>query len=580
MARDEAGPEFAESQPELQESQLRHMAQRWRLVLGTVFLALALLVWLAAVEEASHERRLTLSAVAERDSNLATAVEHYLVRVLRTARAVNHLLGGLMARGRSEAEMLEVLADRLRANDVFRELGLCLADGRVLPQPAPGARLTAAACASISARVRSGSEVAVLPPLGPAGALQVPLALALDDPAGRRLAVAVALTPAETMLGVMQAAVLHDETTVLVTGADGSPRAAWHSRSGHVTDPASLAAWASLPRRQGGTASVHDRTFLVSSRAMHDADLRIHVASASEDALAGYRGRRTHLFVLCLLLTLCLAGTYRMLSRMHARSLSRARALTRARAQLQALNEGLDNQVQERTAQLEQAYHDLETFSYAVAHDVRAPLAAIAGFASALEPAVAGSGNPKHLHYLQRIRANAAQMEELTTHLLELGRLTQAPLVRDEVDLSALANEVLARLREADPHRQVEATVEAGLRASGDRALLRQVLENLLGNAWKFSSRRARAHIAFAPAPAAAEGGENVFVVSDDGEGFDSEQATGLFRPFRRMHGSGEFPGSGVGLAAVQRIVVLHGGRVWCESRPGAGARFYFSLPG
>jgi signal transduction histidine kinase len=456
---------------------------------------------------------------------------------------------------------------------------LCLPDGRVLPQPGPGARLTAVACASISARTGAGGEITVLPPLGAPGALQVPLALALEDPAGRRLAVAVALTPAETMLGVMQAAVLHDETTVLVSGTDGSPRAAWNSRTGHVTDPAALAAWSRLPGSEGGTASVRDRTFLVSSRAMHDADLRIHVASASRDALASYEARRAHLFVLCVLLTLCLAGAYRMLFRMHARSLARARALTLARAQLQALNEGLDNQVQERTAQLERAYHDLETFSYAVAHDVRAPLAAIAGFASALEPALAGSGNPKHLHYLQRIRANAAQMEELTTHLLELGRLTQAPLVHDDVDLSALANEVLARLREVDPHRQVDVRVEAGLRASGDRALLRQVLENLLGNAWKFSSRRSRAHIAFARAPGEAQGDENVFVVSDDGEGFDSKQATGLFRPFRRMHGSGEFPGSGVGLAAVQRIVVLHGGRVWCESRAGAGARFFFSLP-
>jgi signal transduction histidine kinase len=311
---------------------------------------------------------------------------------------------------------------------------------------------------------------------------------------------------------------------------------------------------------------------------MHDADLRIHVASASEDALAAYETRRVQLLVLCLFLTLCLAGVYRILSRMHARSLARARALTRARAQLQALNESLDQQVQERTAQLERAYHDLETFSYAVAHDVRAPLAAIAGFADALEPAIAGSGNGKHLHYLQRIRANAAHMEELTRHLLELGRLTQAPLERDAVDLSALAHEVLARLRETDPQRQVDARVDAGLRTSGDHALLRQVLENLLGNAWKFSSRRARARIAFTRATATS-GAENVFVVSDDGEGFDSEQATGLFRPFRRMHDSREFPGSGVGLAAVQRIVALHGGRVWCESRRGAGARFFFSLP-
>jgi hypothetical protein len=279
-------------------------------------------------------------------------------------------------------------------------------------------------------------------------------------------------------------------------GNGGSPRAAWRSQAGHVTDPAGFADLADLARGEGGMATVRERAWLVSSRAMPGADLRIHVASAAADALATFEARRARLFLLCLLITLGLAGVYRMLSRMHAESLRRARALNRARAQLQALNEGLDSQVQKRTAQLEQAYGDLETFSYAVAHDVRAPLASIAGFADALEPAIVESGNVKHLHYLQRIRANAAQMEELTRHLLALGRLTQAPLERDQVDLSALANEVLARLRESDPHRQVEVRIEASLLARGDRALLRQVLENLLGNAWKFSARRARAHVA------------------------------------------------------------------------------------
>jgi signal transduction histidine kinase len=270
---------------------------------------------------------------------------------------------------------------------------------------------------------------------------------------------------------------------------------------------------------------------------------------------------------------------YHLLARMQAEGIARSRALFQARRDLQQANERLDREVQERTAQLEHAYRDLETFSYAVAHDVRAPLASIAGFAGALQAGLAADGNEKHQHYLRRIQSNAAHMDELTRHLLELGRLTRSPLERQPVDLSALAAEVLDRLRETEPERNVVTEIERGLTAHGDRALLRQVLENLLGNAWKFSSKRVQAHIAFHRDPGAATRGETVFVVQDDGQGFDSDQAPGLFQPFRRMHDREEFPGTGVGLATVQRIVALHGGRVWARSRRDEGARFCFSLP-
>jgi signal transduction histidine kinase len=565
---------------QLQESQLHRMGQRWRLVLRSVFLVLAALVWIAFVEDASHEHRLTLAAVSQRDSNLATAVEHYIVRVLRTARAVHRLLDAQLAQGHSEAELADMLADRLRINDAFEELALCLADGRVLAAPVPAPQLDAATCARMLTGVPPGPEITVLPPIPGTGTLHVPLALALDAAGGRRLAVAVALTPAETMLGIMRSTVLHDDTAVLLTAADGLPLAAWRSGAGHVTDAAGFGPLADLKQTRNGTASIAGREYRVSSRSLPQADLHIQVATASDDALHAFHARRARLLALCVLLTVGLAAVYRLLARMHSESLARALALSRARAELQALNERLDLQVQERTAQLEQAYRDLESFSYSVAHDVRAPLASISGFAEALAPALSGSGNPKHLHYLNRIRANATHLDEMTRQLLELGRLTRAPLRHTRVDLSALARDVLARLREDGAPREVEARVEPGLQAHGDPALLRQVLENLLGNAWKFTSRRASAHIGFGRDAGRARGdGQTVFVISDDGEGFDSDQAHGLFQPFRRMHGSDEFPGSGVGLAAVRRIVALHGGQVWCSAREGAGARFFFSLP-
>jgi signal transduction histidine kinase len=561
-------------------AQLERSARRWRSVLRAVFALLALLVWAAFAEHTAHEHRLALAAVAQRDANLATAVEHYTVRVLRSARAVHRLLGDMVAQGNGDATLQQMLADRLRANDAFAEIGLCLPGPRVLAAPVSGSWLTPASCARVLASTAPGPELSVLPPVAGAKGLQVPLAMAIEADQGERLGVAVALTPAGTMLGIMESLALEDETTVLVIGTDGQPRAAWRSEGGAVRDPGGFAPLAALLSARGGQAAIAGEPYLVSSRAMDRDGLRIQVGTARRDALGAFYQRRLRHLGVYGLATLGLLAAYLLLARMHAESLGRALDLSRARSQLQALNARLDSQVQERTTQLEQAYRDLETFSYTVAHDVRTPLASIAGFALALEPAIAASGDARHLHYLRRIQANATQMEHLTQHLLELGRLTRAPLERARVDLSALAREVVAGLREADPQRVVDVAVEPGLQACGDGALLRQVLENLLGNAWKFTARRAHAHVSFERAPQAQDADAQAFVVSDDGAGFDTTQAAALFQPFRRLHGAQEFPGTGVGLAMVQRIVALHGGKVWADAAPDAGARFYFTLPG
>ncbi|KQT13561.1 sensor histidine kinase [Ramlibacter sp. Leaf400] len=562
---------------DFQEAQLRKLAQRWRNIVRAVFLVMAAVVWLTFIEETVHGHRLTLEAVADRDANLATAVEHYSVRVLRTARAVHGLLEGMVVQRRSEQELVHMMADRARANDSIEELGLCLADGRVLPPPAAGSLLDEGSCAQVLPLTRTGAEISVLPPAGEGGARRLPVTLQLRDPAGQFLGVAVALVRVETLLGVMQSAQLHDDTAVLLLGADGLARAAWRSRTGHVTDATGLKLLSGLIAARGDTASIEGRDYLVTSHPVPSMQLHIVVASAAGDALADYRDRRLRMLLLCALMTAGLGGAYWLLAHMHAEGVERANALNNARAELQALNISLDQQVQERTSQLQQAYRDLETFSYAVAHDVRAPLAGISGFAEALQPFVEDAGTDKHQHYLKRIKANAAHMDELTRGLLELGRLSRAPLQQRPVDLTALAHDVVARLRETGADRDVDVRIEPGLSAQGDGALLRQVLENLLGNAWKFSSRRPLARIAFGREQ--DSGAQAVFSVEDNGEGFDNDRAANLFQPFSRLHKSSEFPGTGVGLAAVRRIVALHGGDVWCQAQPGAGARFFFSLP-
>ena len=242
-----------------------------------------------------------------------------------------------------------------------------------------------------------------------------------------------------------------------------------------------------------------------------------------------------------------------------------------AEARIRSLNEDLAR----RYAELEAANRELEAFSYSVSHDLRAPLRAIDGFSQALledcEPAL----DDRSKDYLRRIRAATRRMGDLIDDLLALSRVTRQEMRRERVDLSALARSVVAQLRRSEPTRSVAVHIADGLVAEGDSHLLRLVLENLLGNAWKFTAREPEARVEFG---ALDEGGRPVFYVRDNGVGFDMAYAHKLFGPFQRLHAMSDFPGTGIGLATVQRIVTRHGGRVWAVGEEGKGATFFFTL--
>jgi two-component system, NtrC family, sensor kinase len=225
--------------------------------------------------------------------------------------------------------------------------------------------------------------------------------------------------------------------------------------------------------------------------------------------------------------------------------------------------------------ELERKNNELEAFSYSVSHDLRAPLRGIDGFSQALLEDYGPSLDPQAQDYLRRVRAAAQRMGELIDDLLQLSQVGRAPLRRERVDLSAMAHAVVAALQRADPGRSIAIRIADGIAANGDPGLLRALLENLFGNAWKFTGTTPDAAIEFAAEPA-ADG--PVYVVRDNGVGFDPSFAQRLFAPFQRLHSAAEFPGTGIGLATVYRIVDRHGGRVWAEAEIGKGAAFYWRL--
>jgi signal transduction histidine kinase len=240
------------------------------------------------------------------------------------------------------------------------------------------------------------------------------------------------------------------------------------------------------------------------------------------------------------------------------------------------LKSDLERLVAERTAQLEQANKELEGFSYSVSHDLRAPLRAIDGFSQALLEDYAAKLDEQGKDFLIRVRAATGRMALLMDDLLNLGRITRAPLNREPVDLSALAEDIVRELRQSQPGRSVEIRIEPNLDADGDPQLLRVALANLLENAWKFTGKTPNAEIELGSSTDGS--GQRSYYVRDNGAGFDMTYSDKLFGVFQRLHGQDEFPGTGIGLATVSRVVQRHGGRIWAESRVGEGSAFYFTL--
>jgi K+-sensing histidine kinase KdpD len=240
-----------------------------------------------------------------------------------------------------------------------------------------------------------------------------------------------------------------------------------------------------------------------------------------------------------------------------------------------ALYGELERRVKQRTLQLEQINQELESFSYSVSHDLRAPLRHISGFVGALTEEYGAALDETAQNYISRINHGTAEMARLIEALLRLARFTRAEMKTQKIDLSAVVRDICARLRATEPARKAEFSIQENVQVCGDPGLLQAVMENLLSNAWKYSGKTEQALIQFGTV---ADPNGTSYFVRDNGVGFDMNYATRLFVPFQRLHHADEFSGNGVGLATVRRIVGRHGGRIWAEAAPGKGATFYFTL--
>ena len=250
-------------------------------------------------------------------------------------------------------------------------------------------------------------------------------------------------------------------------------------------------------------------------------------------------------------------------------------ALRESEGKYRELSVELEQRVQKRTDQLEGANKELESFAYSVSHDLRAPLRGIDGFSQVLLEDYEEKLDEEGKDYLGRIRSGTQRMGHLIDDLLRLSRLTRSEMRHEPVNLSTLAEKVSVALRESGSERKVTFDITPNLKAHGDRYLLGVAIENLFSNAWKFSSSHDQARIEFGVEKLE---GKNAYFIRDDGVGFDMAYADKLFGAFQRLHGTTEFPGSGIGLATVQRIIHRHGGHIWAESKVGEGATFYFTL--
>lgn len=558
---------------------------RWlRLVIWVAFALLAALIVGVTTSLIRYDHQQTLRRSEAQLSNLTRVLEEHIARTFGEAEgAVNEIAGLVAMRGGIDAfapEELQTLLHQRAAHlpeaetlFVEREDGRLAADanGQALAPPEESGVVKA----TMPPALKEGLEIGSPGHHQVGSRVSTPLTRQIFDPTGKYLGTAGAAISHAYFGAVYRELGLSDRDTIRVIHATRQVVLIHHPQQDAVIGTA-----ATLPPPLGSAANAHslvqtgttddDPTDSIRAyRRLADRPLIIAASRPVEDALADFYVHRRYV-VAAAGLMLALLGAL-------AFSLHRVASLRDAeREALAELNATLEERVRQRTEELEQSNRELLSFSYSISHDLRAPLRAINGFAHALAEDYGESLDAAGRDYIARLGRASVRMGELIDALLELASVSRQALKIAPTDVSAIAREILDDLATTAPQRLVQYRVDDDLLVDADPTLIRNALQNLLGNAWKFSRDSRPAIIQVGGRP---HGEEQLFYVTDNGIGFDMAHAGKLFEPFQQLHARSGFEGSGIGLASVRRIIERHGGSIWVESAPGAGTTIFFTLP-
>jgi len=553
-----------------------------RLAVWIAFALIAALIVGGALSLDRHDRQQALQRAESELQSLARVLDEHVARSFGEAEStVVEVAGIVAARHTLEAGLAALLRERTSRLPeveylfVEREDGSLAAHSAAVP-PARAASATAALPgAALPLRLDEDIEIgAPMRSLG-SGKWVTPIIRLVFDTEGKYVGTVGAAISHAYFDGVYRDLQLSDRDTILIVHTTLALTLIRHPSDDaligrRVADsPAIGAAQASHGKVVTAPLDGDPAPRITAYRRIADRPLVVGISRPVSSALADFHEHRLRIAAAAGLL-LTLLGALALL--LHRETLRR----DEDRAALAELNANLEARVRSRTEELELTNQELLSFSYSISHDLRAPLRAINGFAHALEEDYGEKLDDTGRLYLARLRRASLRMGELIDELLKLASVSHRPLHIEHVDISALAREILDDLASHARERSALIHVDAGLAADADAALIRNALENLIGNAWKFSRD---SHPAIIQVGGRPRGDEHLFYVTDNGIGFDMGHAAHLFEPFQQLHKQEGFEGSGIGLASVRRIVERHGGTVWAESAPGAGTTMFFTLP-
>ncbi len=576
------------AQPTFGHCLLVHRFEYFAIIGGTVA---SIAIWIAVSQFQQHRESEAIAAVHAANVGLAHTLGEQVIQVLHETDLQTAFLAEDVVRDGARSVNTAKYFDRIHADlPYIRRISILDAGGNIISSSAPfhdesraNKKYFAVHREDVTKAVFIGKPM----PDRTLGAWQIPISRRLNDAAGRFVGVVImALDPAYFSKQFTKAA-LGETSRLSLIDADGIVLASANSQGMEIGSDVSR-----MPGYKFGQANAAGFFIgegnsigaprIVAYDQLSPYSMTLHVATSLDEAIAPVHHEVTAVYLIATVITLLLMAASFTIARQFdgQRRATREASAARERAERlldenRSLNANLERRVAERTAELEAANRELNSFSYTIAHDLRAPVRAMGGYSSLVLEKSQALLDATAVQYLQRVVAGSKRMGQLIDDLLNMARLSRQEVQRTDIDLTELAGAVAGALEAAHPQREVEVKIQPAMHTNGDAGLLRVVLENLIGNAWKFTGKRAGAKIEI---EAVQQDGKTTFRVRDNGTGFDMQYANKLFAPFQRLHHTNEFEGTGIGLVTVKKIIERHGGKIWIESAIGVGTTIFFTI--